>query len=74
MRLDLALMTEVAGRKVTGEAVGSVGENIEDSELPRIIMCRQQVQQIAIALPVCRFLHFIATIIFNESYGAKWSD
>lgn len=43
VQLGLALITEVAGRMVAGEAVGSVGGNIEDTELPRIIMYRQQV-------------------------------
>ncbi len=37
----LALITEAVGRMVAGEVVGSVGENIEDTELPRIITYRQ---------------------------------
>ena len=41
MRLDLVLITEGVGRMVAGEVVGLVGENLEDTELPRIIMYRQ---------------------------------
>lgn len=37
VRLDLALITEAASRLAAGEAVGSVGKNIEDIESPRIM-------------------------------------
>jgi len=52
MRLDLALITEVVGRMVVGEAAGSVGENLEDTELPRIITYRQQVQRYGLTVRV----------------------
>ena len=34
MRLDLALITEAAGRMATGEVVGLVEEDREDIKLP----------------------------------------
>ena len=34
MRLDLALITEAAGRMVTGEAAGLAEEDREDIKLP----------------------------------------
>ena len=37
MRLDLALMTEAAGRMAAREVVGLVGEEIEDTETPSVI-------------------------------------
>ena len=37
----LALITEAVDRMVAGEVVSSIGENIEDTELPRIITYRQ---------------------------------
>jgi len=34
----------------------------------------RELTQLAIVLPVCRFLHFIATIGLGESSEAKWQD
>ena len=41
MRLDLALITEVAGRMVTGEAAGLAEEDREDIKLPVHLFLRK---------------------------------
>ncbi len=40
-QLALVLIAEAGGPMAAGEAVGPVRKNIEDTELPRIIMYRQ---------------------------------